>query len=189
MSYKTSLVSKVLGTKPSNKDEKSKVKDTAVKVSDAYNDASKNSYQKLCSGVVELPERMEEQRYRAVQDVLGGLMLPETRVQHTLPAVPKLEEDIFALNSEQHMHMKPIVERYVALEKVINAHITENNALLDPDNMSLLTTDEVEDLWRYHYELQETLRECHEELSKARMYYQWEKQNRAAAFESEENDI
>ncbi|MBT3181808.1 MAG: hypothetical protein HN337_04770 [Deltaproteobacteria bacterium] len=182
MSYKTDISYKVNKIRIDSSDKaKPKAQDLTASNSaspDTYITSSSNGYGDLVTGKNGTDARQHPRRFEAVQDILTGLTMPKTRLDHVVPHVPDLEQEIFKINPEQHDNMKPVVQRYIGLEKVILAHLAENKKMLDPVNMNQLSADEIEDLRAYRGELEDTLQYCNQQLQKSQLYYTWEKQRK-----------
>jgi len=181
MSYKSNKPFKVnkIRVDSGDKAKSAQKKQTASApaASDSYTPASGNAYGDLVTGKNGTTARQHPRRFEAVQDILSGLTMPKTSVQHSIPHVPDLEQEIFKINPEQWKNMKPVYQRFVGLEKVLLALQAENDKMLsDPANMCKLSADELEDLKAYGAELEDTLRYCNQQLNKAQLYYTWEKE-------------
>ena len=180
MSYKTNLDPKHTTIRPDGGDTKPKAQSTSTEstpaAQDTYTVDQGRSYRLIVEG------RKPAGHHQAIQGILNTLtMEPAPQIEHELPYVPDLEKDIFAADGERHNDMKPVVMRYVGLEKIFMAQLFEVRETLKPINMSQLKAGEIEDLRKQEKNLEKALFECRQQLDKARLYLLWEKQNKAAA--------
>lgn len=177
--------------------------DTASKASavgDAFALKGSDHYKGLVEGrnmkaseLEELSEAVNSPQSKRCQDpiqaLLGNLMIGEARerrpsaLDHEMPYVPDLQKDI--LNKVPDIGLKPVVQRYAGLEKVIMALIQETEKSLHPSNMSRMKTGEIRALRSYREALELNLRECRQQLDKARHQYKLQLEREKAEREAE----
>ncbi|MFH1830959.1 MAG: hypothetical protein ABH871_09325 [Pseudomonadota bacterium] len=190
---KTGATPKVSYVTPSPADEPTKTKAQTVE-GDAYSSGLSNTYNSLINGkpkaesidggvINEMYEASSKQGARKndyhshMQNLIGSLMIGEARERPAydtvgnIPYVPDLQGDILK-NTAMHKNMKPIVERYAALEKVLITMFDNLRVTLHPSKMSQMTASEIRSLRSYAKKLNATLGECRTELKMAHQIYQ-----------------
>lgn len=190
---KTNTTYKVPSIKPSQAEEKFKPKAQKLGGSgDAYKTGSSNAYKGLLDGKAkaealnggvlsemaeaEASENSYERRtdsHSQMQDFLGNFMLGDSRsrpasdTQGNIPQVPDLQRDILdRTNLEENMG--PVVARYAALEKTLIMLYDTARLAIHPRNMDSMSASELRSLQQYEDKLEDTLRECREQLADAR---------------------
>jgi hypothetical protein len=185
MSNKTEFKPKVLVVHGAPHAKETKVHKAAVEDTDTsnkqdtYSAETTNGYRRMVNG------RMDPVRYEAIQGILGNLLPePQAPVAHYIPNVPTLE-DIFKASPYQYRDMKPVLDRYLALEKMILAQIAENKRILNPKNMTALSAPELANLKGYEKDLEKQLLKCREQIDQSEIYYKWQRQNELKASKEE----
>lgn len=100
--------------------------------------------------------------------------------------VPDLEAEIFRKDPERHNDMKPVLDRYIALEKMLDVQIIEIKKDLASKRGS---AEEIAVLWKKLDNYKKKKFECGRQIEKARVYYQWEKQNKVEAAKKKKEKI
>lgn len=186
MSYKTNITKMQTAQgepAPSNAESGAKAATAAAPAKDVYTTkaAASGGYKNLLEG-----KRVPPQYHDAIQNILLGLgtatplsagrtSVPE---EEAIMKVPDLEGEIFRKDPERYKDMKPVLDRYIALEKMLNVQVIEIKKDLASKRGS---TEEIAILWKKLDNYKEKLFECGREIDKARVYYQWEKQNKVEA--------
>jgi len=118
------------------------------------------------------PRRVSQSRYDQMQDLIGSLMCDEggsaspADTVGNIPYVPNLHDDILK-GTNLIQNMKPVVERYAALEQVLIAMYDNLRAALSPRNAWSMSVSEINSLKRYKAKLEETLADCRFQLKQA----------------------
>ncbi len=184
----TNATPKVSYVKPSPADEHAQNKAQEAK-GDVYSSGSADNYKNLIKGefkaeaidggvISEMYDAASGKRtvkrdyYSQMQNLIGGLMVGEARERPAydcvgnIPYVPDLEKDILR-HTCLHENMKPVVERYAALEKVLITMYDNLRVALHPTKMSQMTASEIRSLQAYAKKLKKTLAYCRSQLSLA----------------------
>lgn len=188
MSYKTDMKAKVSIIQPTND---SAGQATKSKMAAGSVNTAKDSYtteQPVAGGYRMIVEgNRKHPRYdQEIQSILNGMgrLTPMSAGRSYAPEeeailyVPDLEKDILGNDPERHNNMKPVLDRYLGLEKMLTIQIIEIDKSLKSGRG---TTDEIATLWKKKEHYEKKLFECGKQLEKARVYYMWEKQNKAAS--------
>jgi len=186
MSYKTNIRTKISSiprdSGDGGKEKKSQSSGTSNTAKDSYTTEQPVSggYQMILAGNRNHP-RYDDQ----IQSILNGMgsFTPMsagrsyTPEEEAIMHVPDLERDILK-DPERHNNVKPVLERYISLEKMLMAQLAEIEKDLKSGRG---TTEEKAILWKKKGNYEEKLFECRKQLDKTRLYYQWEKKNKAEA--------
>lgn len=183
-----------IGTQTGASETPSRVDNDNGRPQDSYVNEAANPYRNLVSGqtkavsipppdnttpIGDLMSVVRNERARGRQDpmqaFIGTLMMGDDGAgpspsDFELPAVPLLQRDILNRNTAG-IGMKPIVERYVALERVIQNLISNAQSAINSATTTHMDPREIESLREYEGKLMERLILCRDELAKARRAY------------------
>ena len=164
-------------------------------------DASRNNADKYKANTITNPykalvqgHRGRQSRYDAIQDILQGMGsasplgegMKYTPEEDPILNVPDLEKDIFGRNPMQYTNMKPVLDRYLALEKMLKYEMINIKKMLKKGRGSI---GEIRVLKKKLDKYKASLSKCKKQIDKSRLYYLWEKNRRAAKAEKENKDL
>lgn len=186
MSYKTNITKMQTAQgepAPSNAESGAKAATAASPAKDTYTTkvAASGGYRNLVEG-----KRVHPRYHQAIQEILGGMAIASPvaagrrSVQEEDPMMKTvdLEGVIFKNDPERHQDMKPVLDRYIALEKMLTVQIIEIKKDLASGRG---TAEEMRVLWKKLDNYKREKAKCSQQLDKARVYWQWQKQNSAEA--------
>lgn len=118
-------------------------------------------------------------RQDPMQAFIGSLMMGDdgagpSPTDFEIPRVPMLQRDILRRNTAG-VRLRPIVQRYAALERVIGNLISNAQRAINSAGISNMDSREIESLREYKSELRERLILCRDQLAEARRAYNQER--------------
>ena len=178
---------KVSTIRPENQEKPGKEKHSQAKAStagDAFVAGSTDDYQGLVEGKPKASDLGGSNRSTLPQDriqtILGNLMglmgdNPDgpSADDFETPHVPDLQGEILKVAPKQYKNMKPVVQRYAGLKRVIRTLIEKADDTLR-NNGWQMSTGEKKALRAHCKQLEQALWKCQEQLDLARKYYRWQ---------------
>ncbi len=162
-------------------------------IDDSYADAGPDAYKGLVAGNTPKSESIaqgaigdmmdamsniqtKELTYsQKIQNILSGYAnIADTKeamgvdIKGDIPLVPNFRKEIVDGHALADMPMRPVVQRYEGLMKVLDKMIGAAKAALSPKNAASMTAAEIRSLHSYQKKLEETMRYCGQQLRDAK---------------------
>ncbi|MFA4874273.1 MAG: hypothetical protein WC956_04160 [bacterium] len=161
-------------------------------ISDSYAEAGSNAYKGLVAGnkakaepiaegvIGEMMDAAENKPirkltyYDKIQNILSAYAsIGDTKenvgrdINGDIPVIPDLRKDILDGHNMLNVPMRPVVQRYSALEKVLIKMLTTAKRSLKSDRVCNMTATEIRSMQSYEKKLNEALANCRQQLGDA----------------------